>query len=116
MLITAAMQKGMKAGSIIVDLAAEQGGNCALTRTGETVEIDGVSILGPTNLPSSVPFHASQLYAKNVSTFLAALVDKEGGLAIGLDDEIVRETLVARDGAIVHPRVREALTAAGPIA
>jgi len=111
-LLTAAMQKGMKPGSVIVDLAAEQGGNCALTQPGETIEVDGVIILGPVNLPSSLPFHASQLYAKNVSTFLLGLVDEHGQLAPRLDDEIIAATLVTRDGAVVSARVREAAAAA----
>ena len=98
----------MQPGSVIVDLAAERGGNCELTRLGQTVLHHGVTILGPDNLPATVPFHASQMYAKNVSNFLAHLV-KGGKLAIDLDDEITRETLVARDGGIVHPKVREAL-------
>jgi NAD(P) transhydrogenase subunit alpha len=101
----------MAAGSIIVDLAAERGGNCALTRAGETVEVNGVRILGPVNLASAVPYHASQMYSSNVTTFFSHLV-KEGQLRIDLEDEITRETLVTRDGEIVHPRVREALTPA----
>jgi NAD(P) transhydrogenase subunit alpha len=111
-LLTAAMLEGMKPGSVIVDLAAEQGGNCELTKPGETVEVDGVHIMGPVNLPSSLPFHASQLYAKNTATFVLALLDKQGALAVNMDDEIVRETLVARDGAVVHPRVKQALVPA----
>jgi NAD(P) transhydrogenase subunit alpha len=109
-LVTADMVTGMAPGSVIVDLAAERGGNCALTRADETVTVGGVTILGPTNLAASVPYHASQLYAKNVATFLLHLV-KDGRLALAADDEIARETLVARDGQVVHPRVREALGA-----
>ncbi len=107
-LITADMVDVMQPGSVIVDLAAERGGNCELTRCGETVQHRGVTILGPDNLPSTVPAHASQMYAKNVSTFLAHII-KDGKLTIDLDDEITRETLIVRDGEIVHPRVRQAL-------
>lgn len=108
-LITAEMVAQMTPGSVIVDLAAERGGNCELTRPGETIVTDGVTILGPTNLPAEVPQDASQMYAKNVATFLLHLA-KDGQLAINLDDEITRETLLARDGEVVHPRVRELLT------
>jgi NAD(P) transhydrogenase subunit alpha len=107
-LVTADMVAAMAPGSVIVDLAAERGGNCELTRKGETVESDGVSILGPTNLASDVPHHASQMFAKNVSTFLLHLVE-DGRLKIDLGDEITRETLVARDGRVVQPRICELL-------
>jgi NAD(P) transhydrogenase subunit alpha len=107
-LITAAMVEGMNPGSVIVDLAAERGGNCELTRAGETVTAHGVTIIGPVNLPSHVPFHASQMYSSNITAFFTHMA-KEGRLQVDLADEIVRETLVARDGAVVHPRVLEAL-------
>ena len=107
-LVTAEMVKGMRPGSVIVDLAAERGGNCELTTPGETVVEHGVSIIGPVNLPTTVPFHSSQMYSKNITTFLLHLV-KEGKLTIDPEDEITRETLVAADGEIVHPRVREIL-------
>ena len=107
-LLTAEMVDAMPPGAVIVDVAAEQGGNCELTRPGETVTRGAVSILGPLNLPSTVPQHASQLYGRNVATFLALIV-AGGELNIDLADEIVRETLVTRDGEVVHPRVREAL-------
>jgi NAD(P) transhydrogenase subunit alpha len=105
-LITADMVAAMQLGSVIVDLAAERGGNCELTRPDQIVEAHGVTILGPTNLPSSVPYHASQLYAKNVVTFLRHLV-KDGNLKIDLDDEITRETLTSREGNVVHPRLKD---------
>jgi NAD(P) transhydrogenase subunit alpha len=108
LLVTAEMVKGMTPGSVIVDLAAERGGNCELTRADETVVDHGVTILGPTNLPSTVPYHASQMYAKNLSTLLAHLV-KDGKLEMNLEDEITREMLVTRGGDVVHPRVRELL-------
>ena len=96
----------MRPGSVIVDMAAERGGNCEGSAPDETVVLDGVTILGPTNLPAEVPFHTSQLYAKNISTFLQHLV-KTGLPDVSLDDEICRDTLVARGGQLVHPKVRE---------
>ena len=104
-LVTAEMVRGMMPGSVIVDLAAERGGNCELTRPGEVVVEHGVSIHGPLNLPSSVPHHASQLYAKNIQTFLLHIA-KEGKLALDANDQIVRETLLTRDGDVVESRVR----------
>jgi NAD(P) transhydrogenase subunit alpha len=105
-LITAEMVKGMAPGSVIVDLASERGGNCELTRTGETVKQYGVTIMGAINLASSVPYHASQMYARNLTAFLTYLV-KDGKLQLNDQDEIIRETLVTRDGEIVNARVRE---------
>jgi len=110
LLVTAEMVAGMAPGSVIVDLAAERGGNCELTRPGQSVVEHGVMILGPTNLPSEVPHHASQMYAKNISTFLLHLV-KNGEVRLDLDDEIIRETLITRDGGVVHYRVKELLAA-----
>jgi NAD(P) transhydrogenase subunit alpha len=107
-LVTADHVQHMRPGSVIVDLAAEHGGNCELTQPDETVEVHGVKILGPTNLPATVPFHASQMYAKNVVTFLLHLV-KEEELQIDLEDEITEGTLLTRDGKIVNRRVREIL-------
>jgi NAD(P) transhydrogenase subunit alpha len=107
-LITGDMVSRMAPGSVIVDLAAERGGNCELTKAdGKIVEQD-VTIIGHTNLPSEVPFHASQMYAKNISTFLLHLV-KEGGLNIDMEDEITRETLICRGGKVVHEQVMAAL-------
>ena len=105
-IITAEMARGMGPGSVIVDIAAERGGNCELTRAGETVVENGVTILGPVNLPATIPYHASQMYARNIATFLKNMMTKEGQLNINLEDEIVRETLIARDGEVVHPKVR----------
>jgi NAD(P) transhydrogenase subunit alpha len=105
-LITAGMAERMAPGSVIVDIAAEHGGNCELTEAGAVVERNGVRILGPTNLPSTIPFHASQMYAKNIASFLKYLV-KDGQLVLDREDEIVRETLVTCDGEVVHPRLRE---------
>jgi H+-translocating NAD(P) transhydrogenase subunit alpha len=105
-LVTAEMVKGMAPGSVIFDLAAERGGNCELTRPGQTVVEQGVTIMGPINLASSVPYHASQMYSKNISAFLLLLV-KEGKLQLNMQDEIIRETLLTRGGEVVHGRVRE---------
>jgi len=107
-LVTADMVKGMAPGSVIIDLAAERGGNCELTKADERVVAHGVTILGPTNLAASVPYHASQMYSKNITTFLMHLI-KDGTIQTGADDEIVRETLVTSGGQVVHARVREAL-------
>jgi H+-translocating NAD(P) transhydrogenase subunit alpha len=107
-LITRQMAARMAPGSVIVDIAAERGGNCELTRAGEIVEAGGVRVLGPVNLASQIPYHASQMYAKNIATFVKYLI-KEGKLALDRQDEIVRETLVTLDGEVVHPRVRELL-------
>ncbi|MCS6953496.1 MAG: Re/Si-specific NAD(P)(+) transhydrogenase subunit alpha [Bryobacterales bacterium] len=107
-LITEPMVASMAPGSVIVDLAAERGGNCELTRPGETVTVHGVSILGPLNLPATVPHHASQMYARNVATFLTHLI-KNGTLTLDGDDAITRDTLIARHGQVVHPRVLEKL-------
>jgi NAD(P) transhydrogenase subunit alpha len=106
-LVTRGMVEAMAPGSVIVDLAAERGGNCELTRPGETNEVNGVTILGPENLPSAVPYHSSQMYARNITTFLLHLV-KDGQLNLDTDDEIVAGTLVCKDGSIVHADVREA--------
>jgi NAD(P) transhydrogenase subunit alpha len=107
-LVTGEMVKGMAAGSVVVDLAAEQGGNCELTQAGKTVVESGVTIIGQTNLPSGVPYHASQMYARNITSFLLHLV-KDGQLQVNLEDEITRATLVARDGQVVSQRVLEAM-------
>jgi NAD(P) transhydrogenase subunit alpha len=93
---------------VVVDLAAERGGNCELTRAGETVVESGVTVLGPLNLASAAPYHASQMYARNVATFLKHLI-KNGKLTVSFDDEITRETLVTYGGEILHARVREAM-------
>jgi NAD(P) transhydrogenase subunit alpha len=105
-LVTKEMVDGMAPGSVLVDLAAERGGNCELTRAGEKVEEHGVTIIGSINLASTVPYHASQMYAKNVATFLLYMI-KEGQLQINPQDEIVRETLLTQGGEIVSARLRE---------
>jgi len=105
-LITADMVKGMAPGSVIVDLAAERGGNCELTKTGETVTQYGVTIIGAINFASSVPYHASQMYARNITTYLTYMV-KDGKLQQNMQDEIIRETMITNGGEIVNARVRE---------
>lgn len=106
LLVTADAARAMRAGSVIIDLAAERGGNCELTQADQSVVDNGVTIFGPTNLPATVPGHASQMYAHNMATFLQHLRnDDSGELQIDLDDEITAGTLVCRDGAIVHPRL-----------
>jgi len=105
-LVTREMVASMAPGSVIVDLAAERGGNCALTQAGEVVVEHGVTINGIINLASTVPYHASQMYARNVSAFLLHLF-KDGALRLNLDDPIVGETLLTRGGDLVHRRVRD---------
>ena len=107
-LITATMLKNMAPGSVVVDLAAESGGNCELTVPAKTVLKHGITIAGPINLPSTVPYHASQLYSKNITTFLLFLL-KDGTVEINREDEITSETLVTLDGCMVHQTVKEKL-------
>lgn len=105
-LITADMVRSMKPGAIIIDLAAERGGNCELTVAGETVDEGGVRIVGPINLPGTVPVNASTLYAKNVYNFLSPIIDQESGsVKIDWEDEVLIGTAIARDGKIVHPNL-----------
>ena len=96
----------MAPGSVIVDLAAETGGNCALTEPGETVVRDGVTIVGETNLPSTMPFHASQMYSRNVSSFLGLLVRRRASWSLDFEDEIVRETCVTHDRKVLKEVAR----------
>ncbi len=105
-LVTAEMVRGMAPGSVIVDLASERGGNCELTQPEKTIVAGGVTIVGEINMASRVPYHASQMYARNVTAFLLHIV-KKGKLEIDPEDEIARETLVTRNGEIVQSRVRE---------
>lgn len=105
-LITKEMVEGMAPGSVIVDLASERGGNCELTKLGEVVVEHGVTIIGWINLASSVPYHASMMYAKNISAFLVHMI-KDGKFQFNPEDQIMRETLLTRGGEIVNPRVRE---------
>jgi len=105
-LVTREMVKGMAPGSVIFDLAAERGGNCELTRAGQTVVEHGVTIIGRINVASQVPYHASQMYGRNITAFLLNLV-KDGKLRPDSEDEIIRDTLLTRGGEIVNRRVRE---------
>ncbi len=104
LIVTEEAVAGMRPGSVIVDLAAEAGGNCALTEPGRTVEREGVTIVGELNLPSTMPVHASQMYARNVLSFVALLV-REGELVVDFEDEIVRETCVTHEGRVVKEPV-----------
>jgi NAD(P) transhydrogenase subunit alpha len=108
-LLTRQMVEAMPPGSVVVDLAAERGGNCEVTKPGETVLEGGVTILGPMNLPATIPNHASQMYSKNVSNLLLLLV-KEGEIHLNMEDEIIREAMLTRDGEVVNARVREILS------
>ncbi len=105
-LITTDMVGGMAPGSVILDLAAERGGNCEATQLGQTVVTRGVTIIGPENLASTVPYHASQMYSKNMAAFLLHLV-RAGDVTIDPEDDITRNTLLTRDGDIVHPGIRD---------
>ncbi len=110
-LVTAPMVRGMRRGSVIVDLAAETGGNCELTRPGEVAEVDGVWLDGTTNVPSTVALHASQLYARNVTNLLKHLAP-EGELKLDLDDEITKGCCVTHDGEVVSERAKQMMAAA----
>jgi NAD(P) transhydrogenase subunit alpha len=108
-LIDANMVKDMQPGAVIVDLAAESGGNCELTKPGETVVEHGVTILGPLNLPSSVPTHASQMYSRNILNFINHIVT-DGEVTIDLEDEITKGCLITHDGEIVHEATLAAMS------
>jgi NAD(P) transhydrogenase subunit alpha len=115
-LITEDAVKGMPPGSVIVDLAAERGGNCELTRANETIVVHGVTIMGPTNLPATIPYHASQMYSRNVTTLVQHLAPRTKGddgkltgpaaLVFSMEDEITRDTMMTRGGEIVHARAK----------
>ena len=107
-LVTEEMVSAMQPGSVIVDLAAERGGNCALTAPGQTVEKNGVIILGPVNLSSEVPYTASQLYAQNIANFLLSLI-QDGSIQVDMEDEITKGCVIIRDGKVIHPKVKEAM-------
>jgi NAD(P) transhydrogenase subunit alpha len=103
-LISKAMVESMKPGSIIVDLAAERGGNCELTKPGETIEVGGVTIMAPINLPGQVSGNASSLYARNLYAFIEPMIDKkDSALKIDWNDDIIKGTALTRDGQIIHP-------------
>jgi NAD(P) transhydrogenase subunit alpha len=106
-LITEAMVRDMRPGSVIVDLAAEMGGNCELSEKGKDVVAHGVTIIGRVNLPAMTPHHASQMYARNLTSFLGLLIGKDGGLALNFSDEIITGTCIAHEGQVPHERVRQ---------
>ncbi len=107
-LVTGEMLEAMPPGSVIIDLAAERGGNVDVTRAGEVVDVHGVRVLGPLNLPATVPYHASQMYARNVTAFVQNFV-KKGVISLSEEDEIIRDTMVTRQGDVVSPVMRERL-------
>ena len=109
MLITREAVEGMGPGSVIIDLAAEGGGNCELTQAGQTVEAHGVTLMGPVNLASSIPYHASQMYARNLTAFLENLI-QEGEISLNREDPIIADTLLTHEGEVVNPRLREFLS------
>ncbi|MBC7966659.1 MAG: Re/Si-specific NAD(P)(+) transhydrogenase subunit alpha [Fuerstia sp.] len=108
-LVTREMVEAMAPGSVVVDIAAERGGNCEVTVAGETLELNGVRVLGPVNLASSIPVHASEMFSKNITTFLMPMI-KSGSVKIDTADEIIRETLVTQSGEVVNDHVRELLS------
>ena len=108
-IVSRAAVERMKAGAVVVDLAAESGGNCELTRAGETVLHNGVKIVGPVNLPAQLPYHASEMYARNLYNFLKPAIDKSGGLAIDWNDEVFAQSCLTHDGAIRHEATRKAV-------
>ena len=112
LLITEDMVRSMHPGSVIVDMASESGGNCALTRHGETVTAHGVTILGPANLASTIPVHASQMYSKNVVTLIGEFIDKEGQLRLDFENDVVGPATVTHAGEVRNERVRDALSKA----
>ncbi len=111
-LIDAETVRQMQPGTVIVDLAAETGGNCELTVPGEVVQREGVTIVGLTNLPAMIPFHASQLYSKNIENLLALMISKEGELELDFNDEIIKGTVITRGGDVIHEATRERVQAA----
>jgi NAD(P) transhydrogenase subunit alpha len=96
----------MAPGSIIVDIAAERGGNCELTQPGKVIDHNGVTIIGTLNLPSTLPIHASQMYAKNIQNLLALMLDKDGALILNMDDDIVAGTVITYNGQVLHEGTR----------
>jgi len=108
-LITADMVRSMKPGSVIVDLAAETGGNSELTEPGKVIEVNGVRIDGTTNLPSTMPYHASQMYSRNIASLLGLLLTKEGTLNLDLKDDVIKGTVITHGGEVVHDATRKAV-------
>jgi NAD(P) transhydrogenase subunit alpha len=112
LLVRAEMVARMRPGAVIVDLAAESGGNCELTKPGETVDVGGVQIVGPLNLPSQIPFHASQMYAKNLESFLGLLLDPSGMVVPSFTDEILAASLLTTAGTVPHKPTADLLAGA----
>jgi len=108
-LITADMVRSMKPGSVIVDLAAETGGNTELTEAGKVIDVDGVRVDGTTNIPSTMPYHASQMYSRNIQSLLGLMITKEGKLNLDMSDEVIRGTVITKDGEVVHDATRKAI-------
>ncbi|MGH2470901.1 MAG: Re/Si-specific NAD(P)(+) transhydrogenase subunit alpha [Candidatus Limnocylindria bacterium] len=112
-LITADMVRSMKPGSVIVDLAAETGGNTELTQAGKVIDVDGVRIDGTTNLPSTMPYHASQMYSRNIQSLLGLLITKEGKLNLDMNDDVIKGTVITKDGDVVHEQTKTVLGVEG---
>ena len=108
-LITADMVRSMRPGSVIVDLAAETGGNTELTQAGKVIDVDGVRIDGTTNIPSTMPYHASQMYSRNIQSLLGLMITKEGKLNLDMSDEVIRGTVITKGGEVVHDATRKAI-------
>jgi NAD(P) transhydrogenase subunit alpha len=113
-LVTKATVATMKPGAVIIDMAAETGGNCELTQAGRTIQADGVTIIGPKNLPAKVPFHSSQMYAKNLQSFLTLLIDKDGTLVTEFADEILTASLLVHAGSVIHKPTSELINGGKP--
>jgi NAD(P) transhydrogenase subunit alpha len=112
LLITEEMVKSMRPGSVIVDLASESGGNCELTKSGETVVVHGVQILGPTNLATTIPVHASQMYSKNIVTLVSEFLGEDGAVDLDFENDVIGPSTVTHAGEVRNERVRDALQAA----
>jgi NAD(P) transhydrogenase subunit alpha len=108
-LITAEMVRSMKPGSVIVDLAAETGGNTELTQAGKVIDVDGVRIDGTTNIPSTMPYHASQMYSRNIQSLLGLMITKEGKLNLDMNDDVIKGTVITKDGEVVHEQTKKVL-------
>jgi NAD(P) transhydrogenase subunit alpha len=108
-LITADMVRSMKPGSVIVDLAAETGGNTELTQAGKVIDVDGVRIDGTTNIPSTMPYHASQMYSRNIQSLLGLMLTKEGKLNLDMNDDVIKGTVITKDGEVVHEATKKVL-------
>jgi NAD(P) transhydrogenase subunit alpha len=105
------MVKSMRPGSVIIDLASESGGNCALTQSGETVVEHGVQILGPVNLPTGIPVHASQMYSKNIVTLISEFIGEEGKIELDFENDVIGPSTVTHQGEVTNERVKSTLSA-----